>query len=65
MIDLEFDTRGDVVVTKIRLDCYKNGYITYNYGRTLRRCQNELDMVLTFARHVVIIMIRPCVLTHI
>jgi hypothetical protein len=53
------------VVTKIRLGCYKNGYITYNYGRTLRRCQNELDMVSTFAIHVVIIMIRPCVLTHI
>ncbi len=53
------------MVTKIRLGCYKNGYITYNYGRTLRRCQNELDMVSTFAIHVVIIMIRPCVLTHI
>ncbi len=63
MIDMEFDTRGDVVVTKTRLDRYKNGYITYNYGRTLRRCQNELDMVPTFAIHVVIIRIRPCVLT--
>ncbi len=65
MIDMEFDTRGDVVVTKIRLDCYKNGYITYNYGRTLRKCENELDMIPTFAIHVIIIMIRPCVLTRI
>jgi hypothetical protein len=65
MIDMEFDIGSDVVVTKIRLDCYKNGYITYNYGRTLIRCQNELDMVPTFAIHVVIIMISPCVLTRI